>query len=135
MWKEDNYVFSIGTDIVSIRDVENSIKEFSDNYINKIFTLEEIIYCNRFYNNCSQNFAVRFAAKEAAIKVLRPIKEHIKFKDIELIKNKDGSCELAFYNSALTLVNKRGFSGFSVSVSHEDEYAIASVIGWKKREE
>ena len=83
-------IFGIGTDIVNIRRIDKSLKNYGNKFKNKIFSKEEISYCetkktpNAFY-------AKRFAAKEAFTKALGlGIRKNINFKDIEVSNDRFG---------------------------------------------
>ena len=60
-------IFGIGTDIVSVDRIKNSLK--NDNFLKRVFNEKEIIKCKKIKNsiNC---YAKRFAAKEAFSKAL-----------------------------------------------------------------
>ena len=79
-------IFGIGTDIVNIKRMEKSLKKKGDSFKKKIFSKNEIIYCEK-KKNPSSFYAKRFAAKEALSKALGTgIRRGIKFKDIEIGK-------------------------------------------------
>ena len=40
-------IFGIGTDIINIKRMEKSIKKNGDNFINKVFSKNEILYCKK----------------------------------------------------------------------------------------
>lgn len=82
------HIYLIGSDIIEVDKVKESINYFGKKYLLKLYTDKEIDYCMRFYNTYAQNFAARFAVKEAVIKILNPSDYHISFRDIELEKNK-----------------------------------------------
>lgn len=62
-------VKGIGNDIVAVSRIHASIQRHGDHFINKIFTPDEQLYCQR-YRNPVPHFAGRFAAKEAVVKAL-----------------------------------------------------------------
>lgn len=128
------HIFLIGNDIIEVKRIEESIGNFGEKYLLKLFTDKEIDYCLRFNSTFSQNFAARFAAKEAVIKILNPHNFPISFKDIELVKKADGSCFLKLHNMAKVLAGKKNIRNFSVSISHEEKYAVATVIAYKDKE-
>ena len=73
-------IFGIGTDIVSVKRIKNSLK--NKNFINRVFNNKEILKCKSIKNsiNC---FAKRFAAKEAFSKALGTgISKGINFNEI-----------------------------------------------------
>ena len=63
------HIFGIGTDIVNIKRIEKSIKLNGNKFKNKIFSKNEILYCEKKKNPRSF-YAKRFAAKEALSKAL-----------------------------------------------------------------
>ena len=80
-------IFGIGTDIVNINRVKKSLKRGGSNFKNKIFSKNEILYCEKKINP-SSFYAKRFAAKEALSKALGVgIRKGISPKNIEVINN------------------------------------------------
>ena len=43
-------IFGIGTDIVNIKRMENSLKKHGVNFKNKVFSKNEILYCEKKKN-------------------------------------------------------------------------------------
>ena len=83
-------IFGIGTDIINIKRMEKSIKKNGDNFINKIFSQKEILYCKKKKNPFAF-YAKRFAAKEALSKALGTgIRKGINFKNIEISNDNFG---------------------------------------------
>ena len=111
--------FSIGIDISSIKKFSD--KPFKDNesFYKKIFSEEEIEYCLKFKNN-SEKFAAKFALKEALIK---SIHKKIDFSQIET----------SYLDSkpTITILNSKENYHFLVSLSHENNFAVAVVISEK----
>jgi len=83
-------IFGIGTDIVNIARLKKSLGKNNDRFKNKIFTKNEIIYCES-KKNPSSFYAKRFAAKEALSKALGSgITKDVRFKSIEVFNNNQG---------------------------------------------
>ena len=103
-------MYKIGTDIVLISRIEKSIK--SPSFLNKVFTQAERGYCKK-----AENFAGLFAAKEAYFKALGT---GIKFplNDVEICNNESGKPYF------------KGIDNCDLSISHDGDYAIATVILW-----
>ena len=124
MANTNDLVIHIGTDIEEINRIKSSI-EMSPNFIKKCFTLSEINYCmskKQFY----QHFAVRFCAKEAFAKAAgKPQNWH----DVEILNNNQGKPIMTLHGTA-----KDRFSEYkiSLSMSHSNEYATATVIIYKQ---
>ncbi len=119
-----------GTDIIEISRIEKNIKIHKDKFLKRIFTEEEIKYCENKKNQKYQSYAVRFAAKEAAYKALS---NYIDFKyswtDFE-IKNDDTGKPFMKLNFDI-----KELENLEVSLSHCKEYAIANVVAIYKEKE
>ena len=111
----------IGTDIVSVRRVKDSIHRFGESFLKRLFTDLEIHYCNS-KKYPEQHFAARFAAKEAAIKALNLVGQGISFTQIEITNNSNGAPILS-----IKIPNHK-FESAWVSLSHEKDYAVATVL-------
>ena len=112
-----------GTDIIEIERIKNSIEKLGDKFINKIYTKNEIAYCETKGKQKYQHYAARFAAKEAAYKAISETlndKYELDWKDYEIISNSNGK-------PFIKIKNKK-FENIDLSLSHCKEYAIATVI-------
>ena len=63
--------FAVGLDVVSVAEVAAALDRFGDRYVERVFTPDEAAYC-RARSTAAARLAVRFAAKEAAVKALQP---------------------------------------------------------------
>ena len=117
-----------GIDLTEIPRIQNSITRFGDRFLNKIFTPREREYCLR-KRNAAESFAARFAAKEAAVKVLRPVGTRPEWRSIEVRRTGGGWCELRLTGLAASLAAEAGITTLAVSVTHEPMMAAACVVG------
>ena len=125
----NNGPFLVGTDIVDVADVEASIRAFGDRYLNRVFTEGELDYCLEAGRVPGPHLAARVAAKEAAMKVLRPTRDDaIPLSSIETIRAAEGWCELSLSGAAREAALRAGLVAFSMSLSHEARYATAVVV-------
>jgi holo-[acyl-carrier protein] synthase len=119
----------VGVDLVRIVDVSTSMARFGDRYAERVFTDSERAYCVADEGHTAERFAARFAAKEAALKVLRPsAQDGISWRSIEVRRLPEGACEIALHDAALVLARRAGVSELSLSMTHEGEYAMATVV-------
>lgn len=119
----------VGVDLVRVADVASSIERFGDRYVGRVFTTEEREYCDASGVRGAERFAARFAAKEATLKVLRPTPhDGIDLRSIEVRHLSEGGCEIVLYDAALALARRAGVAELSLSLSHEREYATATVV-------
>jgi holo-[acyl-carrier protein] synthase len=111
----------IGTDIVSIPRIKKTINSSQgDKFTHRIFTEDEIKYCNNKVNPII-HFAGRFAAKEAITKAIlsSEIINSINMKSIEIISGTNRKPEVNLRISGKLKLQCK------VSISHTDEYAMA----------
>jgi holo-[acyl-carrier protein] synthase len=111
-------IFGIGIDIIEVDRIARLAGK-SPRFLDRIFTPREIEYCSKKKNK-QQNFAARFAAKEAFFKALG---RRIGWKDVELINRPSGQPDLLIKSQV-----QRPFDRIHVSVSHLADYAVAVVI-------
>ncbi|MDP8213282.1 MAG: holo-ACP synthase [Candidatus Zapsychrus exili] len=112
-------VLGIGTDIIEVQRIKKAIDRWGDNFLKHVFLDEEIEYAQR-NKFPAQNFAARFAAKEAVYKALKD-KSHISWKDIKILNDESGK--------PYCIINDKNFkSKVMVSLSHTQNYAVANAI-------
>ena len=120
-----------GVDIIEIDRIKQSIERQGDNFLNKIYTLKEIEYCNSKGVQAYASFAARFAAKEAVAKLLKTgFDGSIKWQEIEVVNTENGVPEIVLYGEAKRLAEEKQINYIKVSLSHSRESAISMVIGY-----
>lgn len=112
-------IAGIGTDIIEVLRIAKAIEHWGEHFLNHVFTKDEIAYCQR-HKFSAQNFAGRFAAKEAVIKALVDIKD-LRWTDIEIINDASGK-------PRCTVAHKNLRQSIHISISHTDKYATAFAI-------
>tara|TARA_B110000014_G_scaffold259187_1_gene246538 strand:- start:548 stop:940 length:393 start_codon:yes stop_codon:yes gene_type:complete len=124
-------IFGIGTDIVNIRRIDKALKKNGKKFKNRIFSKNEIKYCeDKKYP--SSYFAKRFAAKEAFSKALGiGIRKGVNLKDIEILNDNFGKPNVLLkgYVSKYLMKkikNKKYF--VYLSLSDDKPWAQATVI-------
>src|SRR4029078_6104925 len=82
----------VGIDLVRIRKIAESLSEFGEQFLCRIYTDEEIRSGqSRSLQTALQSLAGRFAAKEAAIKALGLANEALDWRDIEVQRLRNGA--------------------------------------------
>tara|TARA_Y100001970_G_scaffold43766_1_gene54584 strand:- start:4040 stop:4393 length:354 start_codon:yes stop_codon:yes gene_type:complete len=114
-------MISIGTDIVKVSRIKNLLITKEEKFLNKVFTEEEISYCNS-NSNPEIHFSGKYAAKEAVKKALlsNDLIEQISLKNIKIL-NRDNKAPYVIIDNIMDL-------NCNVSISHEEEYAIAFAL-------
>jgi holo-[acyl-carrier protein] synthase len=121
-------ILGIGVDIVEIHRIKEAI-ERNDNFINKLFNIEEIEYL-RSREFRPEYVAGRFAAKEAVSKALGTGFRGFGFKDILIDRTTLGKPIVKLKEKAKHIAEKLGGNGYriNISISHGQDSAIAYVI-------
>lgn len=116
-----------GIDLTEIPRIEKSIARFGKRFLDRIFTPGEQAYCLR-KRNAAESFAARFAAKEAAAKALGTGIQHgVTWLEIEVTREAGGRPGLRFYGRAAERAERMGVTNASLSLTHTQAMAIASV--------
>ena len=124
-------IFGIGTDIVNIKRMDNSLKKNGDIFKNRVFSKKEIAYCEK-KKNSSSFYAKRFAAKEAFSKALGTgIRKGINLRNIEISNNARGKPFILLKGSLANYLKKkvkRKKYDIHLSLSDDEPWAHATVI-------
>ena len=118
----------LGIDIVSIKRIEKMLIRWEDKFSNRVFTKNEISYCQSKHYRAS-HFAARFAAKEATYKVLGNHLEILRWREIEVANQESGKPFLRLYGKTSSVARNTGIDILHISLSHSKEYAVAQVVG------
>ena len=113
-----------GIDIIEVKRIRDSIEKFGNAFLEKIYTPDEIEYCNSKKNRY-QHFAARFAAKEAIFKAISEKlknKYDIEWNEIEILSDESGKPNV---NLRKKIEN---IEQIDVSLSHLEEYATANCV-------
>jgi holo-[acyl-carrier protein] synthase len=122
-------VLGLGIDIIEIARVKKSIDNYGDRFLEKVFTNEEINYCNSKFNKF-QHFAARFAAKEAVYKALASgWQEGLRWKDIEIQNDNSGMPSIKPSGKLKTFLSEN--TQLRLSISHSDNYVTSVAIIFK----
>ncbi len=119
---------AIGIDIVEIKRLSRVSKKWGKAFLNKVYTGRELAYAKskRFPE---QHLAARFAAKEAIFKALGEVERNfVGWKNIEILNDNYGKPVVLWHGDAERVRKKRNLKGAVVSLSHTDNYAVASAM-------
>ena len=119
--------FRVGVDIVSVRRMREAIERQGNRFLDRIFTKAEQTYCDRKRNKF-ENYAARFAAKEAVIKAKKGGAGRFSFRDIEVVRNLRGAPSIEMSTQARKKLKISSTAKFELTMAHEREFAIATVI-------
>lgn len=131
-----------GVDILVVSRLEEAYNRQGEKFLNKIFTSGEIAYCTTETGTYRwRSLAGRFAAKEALAKALGTgIAHGVRLTDIEVVggvgeglsAEATGGPTLILHGEALQKFHMGGFEGSSLSLAHDGDYVVATVVLWGK---
>lgn len=127
-------IHGIGTDIVKVKRIQESLDKHGERFAKRILTDKEY---DRFQSHSfpASYLAKRFAAKEAVAKALGTgFRDGLSLKHIEVTNNDLGKPELSFNERASELAKSLGIVASFLSLSDERDYAVAYVILTNARE-
>lgn len=119
-------VLGIGVDILEIDRMRDLIVR-RPKITNRLFSESEQKYA-RQQQDPSQRFAVRFAAKEAVMKVLGTGFGGIDWKDVEVIRDESDAPKVHLSGRAAKRANTQGITNWHLSLSHSEISAVAFVV-------
>ena len=124
-------IFGIGTDIINVKRMKKSLQNNGDVFKKKVFSKNEIIYCEK-RKNPFPYYAKRFAAKEALSKALGTgIRKGVNFKNIEVFNDNYGKPSIKLSGTTANFLKKKIKAKkyfIYLSLSDDDPWAQATVI-------
>jgi holo-[acyl-carrier protein] synthase len=124
-----------GLDVQSIDEVGDSIARFGDRYCHRLFTNQELAQCEMNGEDFVSGLALRFAAKEAVLKVLRPRDRIPPWRSIEIRLPVRGIPGVLLSGDAAALAMRGGVEDILLSVSSARGCAMATAIAEVRRPE
>src|SRR5579863_2781499 len=89
-----------GIDIAEVERIAHSIERFGRHFLERVFTPEEIRYCESKANK-AERYAGRFAAKEAAMKAIGTgWNRGVTWQDVEVRRSPGQRPTIEFHNKA-----------------------------------
>ena len=121
-------IIGIGTDITECLRIARMIERHGELFINRIYTPEEIKYCQS-RKQATQHFAGRWAAKEAILKALGTgWQRGISWRDIEIRNEPGGKPIVAVRGGVKDVVEELGIAEIQISISHCRSHATALAV-------
>ncbi len=119
-------IAGIGIDIVEVERIAEKI--LKDGFREKVFSKNEIDFCESKGTNKAQHYAARFSAKEAFLKATnKGMLLSNELSEIEVITNEDGKPEISLKGSLALLVEEKKWK-IHLSLSHIRYTACAMVV-------
>ena len=122
-------IYGIGVDQVDLNRIKKLLDKSEKKFLKRCFTEQEIKYAKRF-SDPSKRLGARFAAKEAVMKSLGKGWREVSWKDIEITGG--GKPTINTSGRASLAVKENNIDNIHISLSHENDNAIAFAISEKK---
>jgi holo-[acyl-carrier protein] synthase len=122
-------MLTTGVDIIAVHRVQEAIDRHGDRFLGRVYTVEELAYCQGRVGA----LAARFAAKEAVSKALgvgmRTLSQAgIAWHEAEVVRDANGKPAVRLHGRAAQLAQQLQLTQWSISLSHERDHAIAFVV-------
>jgi holo-[acyl-carrier protein] synthase len=118
----------VGIDLVRVNTVRDALAAHGEHYLERVYAAGEVADSQVAGAIDPLRLAARFAAKEAAMKTLRPGDAAVPWPCIEVVRDPGGHPEIVLHGAAAELAAAQGIATLAVSLTHEDEYASAVVV-------
>jgi holo-[acyl-carrier protein] synthase len=115
----------LGIDIIQVARIKGTLAKFGRRFARRVLTESE----DRYVRDRPENFAGRWAAKEAVSKVLGLGVRGVGWTEIEIQRLPTGQPSVRLHGRAERRAEQLGMERIAVSISHEAEYAVAIAFG------
>jgi len=115
----------LGIDIIQVSRIQATLAKFGRRFSRRVLTEAE----DRYVRDRPENFAGRWAAKEAVSKVLGLGVRGVGWTEIEIQRLPTGQPAVRLHGRARQRAGQLGMDRIAVSISHEAEYAVAIAFG------
>ena len=115
-----------GTDIIEIDRIKESIETLGEKFLKKVYTNNEIQYCESKRAQKYQHYAARFAAKEAVFKAISECltdKFALSWRDYEILNDENSKPVVR-----ITGLDLNNIENIDLSISHCKQYAVATAV-------
>jgi len=119
-------IIGIGIDLVEVPRMEKALQQ--EGFREKVFTEEEIAYCESKGAHRVESYAARFAAKEAVGKALGTGIQKGQLLDAEIEIDEGGRPKMHIMGQLRVSALIRHVEKIHVSLSHTASMAIAQII-------
>ena len=119
-----------GIDVVEVDRIASMLEDHGQRFLDRVFTPREQAYAEQGQKRRGERYAVRFAAKEAALKAIGTgWRDGIAWTDIEVVSLPSGQPTLEVTGKAGEIAAVAGIDRWLISMSHIGPMGFASVLG------
>ena len=125
-------IVSVGIDMIEIERVASALENpvTGARFRDRVYTQNEIRYCERKLRRKYESYAARFAAKEAVMKSLSVGLGAFAFADVEVVRGPGGAPRLSVGGRAAELAAERAVAGWHLSLTDTATVAVAVAVAY-----
>lgn len=121
-------IFGVGVDIVEVNRIKSAIGRLPG-FLKKVYTDNEINFCESKNSIKFICYAERFAAKEAVAKSLKSgFGRNMSFNEIEVVNTVSGEPVINLYGKTQKYFSSLGASEIKISLSGTKKHAVSFAI-------
>lgn len=121
-------VKGIGVDLVQIPRMRRVVERWQDRFLRRVFTAEEIAYCQK-RRDPVPHLAARFAAKEAALKALGiGLRLGVSWRELEVRRERGQAPFVVLSGKSRRIGEALGGRRLLLSLTHDGDYAFAQCV-------
>lgn len=117
-----------GIDLIEIPRIQAALDRHGERFLQRVFTPAEVAESR----GRAEALAVRFAAKEAAVKALGTGIGPVSWTEVETLHRRSGEPYLVLHGRAKLIARVLGLKSWAVSLSHSRDMATAVVVATGK---
>lgn len=117
-------ILKTGIDLIEIKRIQAAYERYGERFLERVFTPAEAAECR----GRADALAVRFAAKEAAVKALGTGIGPVSWREVETLHHRSGEPYLVLHGRAERIAAALGLTQWAVSLTHSQEMAAAVVV-------
>ena len=121
-------VLGMANEIIECLRVARMIERHGERFLCRVFTAQEIAYCQRRHQ-ATQHFSAHWAAKEAVLAALgtKP-PEGFRYQEIEIRSESSSDRHVLLHGQLQELVEQRKITEWKISLAHCRSHATAFVL-------
>ena len=124
-------IISTGVDLAEVSRIQAALEDphIGERFRARVFTANEIAYCEKKQRGKYESYAGRFAAKEAVMKALgRGWGAKVCWLDIEVVRARSGKPDIVLHDKTARLAAELGIRRWALSITHTKEQGLAFVV-------
>ena len=121
-------IFGIGTDVVQVERVEQTLERFGDHFVNRLLMDPELALFQQTKNPV-RFLSMRFAAKEAVVKAMGTgFRNGMWIRDVGTVPNPLGRPEIIYSARGTALCQKLGIGDGHLTLTDEAGLVVAVAV-------